>query len=91
MHEFCCDFDTVKFINKRSFESSAATAQNAHSSSKKQSAIMAKRERPMRWILLVLNEPGELAQIIDEIISNRDVLALYGPESYFKTSPEELI
>ena len=39
---------------------------------------MAKRERPMRWILLALNEPGELADILTEIINNANVMALYG-------------
>ena len=49
------------------------------------------KKKALSWILLALNEPGELQAVFNELIKSEEVLALYHPSSYFHKNKHDLL
>jgi hypothetical protein len=45
----------------------------------------------MGWIILALNEPGELLGVLRDVFERTNVMALYGPQSYFTKNKLDVI
>jgi hypothetical protein len=51
----------------------------------------AAKKKAMGWIILALNEPGELLAVLRDIFERADIMALYGNQSYMHNNKLDLI